>query len=84
MVITVGFSLTVLFAMSSWTRLLPSLPFWFILLPAWLSHVALIYCHLRSANALSHFTTQANENRQRPELAMTVIRKMLVRHLGSW
>jgi hypothetical protein len=36
-------------------------------MPAWLSHVALFYCHLRSASALSHFITEANEHRQRPD-----------------
>ena len=65
--VAVGFALTVLLGMARWTRLLPGLPFWFILLPSWCSHVGLLVCHVRSARALSRFISEANENRQRPD-----------------
>lgn len=65
-VVTVGFALTVLFAMTRWTRLL-YIPYWFILLPSWCSHVGLLWCHILSAQALSSFISQANDNRQRPD-----------------
>lgn len=44
-----------------------SLPFWFILLPSWLSHVGLFWCHVQSAKALSAFIASANDSRQRPD-----------------
>ncbi len=47
--------------------MLMGLPFWFILLPSWLSHVALFWCHLMSAKALSNFISAANDSRQRPD-----------------
>jgi hypothetical protein len=47
--------------------MLIGLPYWFILLPSWLSHVGLFWCHLLSAKALSVFISTANENRQRPD-----------------
>jgi hypothetical protein len=47
--------------------MLMGLPFWFILLPSWLSHVGLFWCHLMSAKALSSFISGANDNRQRPD-----------------
>jgi hypothetical protein len=50
--------------MAKWTRLLVELPYWFILFPAWMSHVGLFLCHINSAKALSQFITQANEARQ--------------------
>jgi hypothetical protein len=53
--------------MSRWTQLLPGLPYWFVLLPSWFSHVGLLWCHVRSAQALSTFIAQANENRLRPD-----------------
>jgi hypothetical protein len=59
--------MTVLFGMARWTRLLPKLPFWFILLPSWLAHVGLFWCHITSAKALSAFIAEANESRQRPD-----------------
>jgi len=65
-VVTVGFSLTVLFGMTRWTRLL-RIPFWFILLPSWCSHVGLLVCHILSARALSKFISEANDSRQRPD-----------------
>lgn len=65
-VVTVGFSLTVLFGMTRWTRLL-RIPFWFILLPSWCSHVGLLVCHMLSARALSKFISEANDSRQRPD-----------------
>lgn len=46
---------------------MPHLPYWFILLPSWFSHVGLLWCHIRSARALSRFITEANANRQRPD-----------------
>ena len=67
LVVSVGFALTVLFGMARWTRLLHNLPFWFILLPSWLSHVGLFWCHLMSAKALSTFIAEANDSRQRPD-----------------
>ncbi|GKY96863.1 hypothetical protein MPSEU_000645400 [Mayamaea pseudoterrestris] len=66
-VISVGFSLTVLFGSARWTQLMPSIPFWFILLPCWSSHVGLLILHLYSAKALSQFIAHANESRQRPD-----------------
>lgn len=66
-VISVGFSLTVLFGMARWTRLLPRTPFWFIVLPCWASHVGLFSLHVLSARALAKFIAQANEHRQRPD-----------------
>lgn len=59
--------MTVLFGMARWTRLLSKLPFWFILLPSWLSHIGLFWCHITSAKALSSFIAEANESRQRPD-----------------
>ena len=47
--------------------MLIGLPFWFILLPSWLAHVGLFWCHLLSAKALSVFISAANDNRQRPD-----------------
>lgn len=67
LVVTVGFSLSVLLGMARCTSLLPSIPYWFILLPSWLSHVGLLFCHILSARALSRFITEANDNRQRQE-----------------
>jgi len=67
LIVSVGFAMTVLFGMARWTRLLPNLPFWFILLPSWLSHVGLFWCHITSAKALSSFIAEANESRQRPD-----------------
>jgi len=67
LVVSVGFAITVLLGMARWSKLLPELPFWFILIPSWFSHVGLLWCHVRSAQALSRFISQANDNRQRPE-----------------
>lgn len=50
-----------------WTNLINDLPYWFILLPSWLSHVGLLWCHISSAKALSTFIAEANDNRQRPD-----------------
>lgn len=36
-----------------------------VLLPLWLAHGALFFCHILSARALSRFIARANENRQR-------------------
>ena len=66
-VISVGFALTVLFGMARWTRLLPGIPFWFILFPCWASHIGLVWLHLLSARALSTFIAEANDGRQRPD-----------------
>lgn len=66
-VISVGFALTVLFGMTRWTRLMPALPFWFILLPSWLAHIGLLWLHALSVQALSRFIAEANESRQRPD-----------------
>ena len=59
--------MTVLFGMARWTRLLPGIPFWFILFPCWASHVGLLWLHVLSARALSAFISEANESRQRPD-----------------
>lgn len=67
MVISVGFALTVLFGTARWTRLMPGLPFWFILLPSWSAHLGLLWLHILSAQALSTFIADANESRQRPD-----------------
>jgi hypothetical protein len=67
LVISVGFAISALLGMARWSKLLPDLPFWFILMPSWCSHVGLLWCHIRSAQALSRFISQANENRQRPD-----------------
>jgi len=53
--------------MSRWAVLLPNIPYWFILLPAWLSHGGLLCSHVLSAKALSTFIAEANENRQRQD-----------------
>ena len=53
--------------MSRWIHLLSNLPYWFILLPSWLSHIGLFWCHISSAKALSTFIAEANESRQRPD-----------------
>jgi hypothetical protein len=66
-VISVGFALTVLFGMARWTRLLPRIPFWFIVLPCWSAHVGLLWLHILSAKALSAFIAEANESRMRPD-----------------
>ena len=66
-VISVGFALTVLFGMARWTRLLPKLPFWFIVLPCWSAHVGLLWLHVLSARALARFIAEANDSRQRPD-----------------
>lgn len=67
LVITVGFAISLLLGMARWTNLMTDLPYWFILLPSWGSHVGLLMCHIKSARALSKFIAQANENRQRPD-----------------
>lgn len=66
-VISVGFALTVLFGMARWTRLLPKLPYWFIVLPCWSAHVGLLWLHMLSARALARFIAEANDSRQRPD-----------------
>jgi len=53
--------------MAKWINLLSNLPYWFILLPSWLSHIGLFWCHITSAKALSKFIAEANESRQRPD-----------------
>ncbi|MGK3752404.1 MAG: hypothetical protein ACI8RD_004708 [Bacillariaceae sp.] len=67
LIVSIGFALTVLLGMARWINLLSVLPFWFILLPSWLSHVGLFWCHISSAKALSAFIAEANETRQRPD-----------------
>jgi len=67
LVVSIGFAVTILLGMARWTQLLPNLPYWFVLLPSWFSHVGILWCHIRSAQALSRFISQANENRQRPD-----------------
>jgi len=67
LVVSVGFAITILLGMARWSKLLPELPFWFILIPSWFSHVGLLWCHVRSAQALSRFISQANDNRQRSD-----------------
>lgn len=56
-----------LFGTARWTRLMPGLPFWFILLPCWAAHCGLLWLHVLSAQALSGFIAEANESRQRPD-----------------
>jgi len=53
--------------MAKWTELIHDLPYWFILLPSWGTHVGLLFCHMKSASALSTFISEANDNRQRPD-----------------
>jgi hypothetical protein len=53
--------------MSKWSRLLPTIPFWFIVFPCWSSHVGLLWLHILSARALSAFIAEANDSRQRPD-----------------
>lgn len=53
--------------MGRWTRLLPEIPFWFILMPSWGAHVGLFWLHILSARELSTFIAQANESRRRPD-----------------
>mmetsp|Transcript_5351 Transcript_5351/g.7472 ORF Transcript_5351/g.7472 Transcript_5351/m.7472 type:complete len:553 (-) Transcript_5351:297-1955(-) len=67
LVVSIGFALSVILGMARWTQLMPDLPYWFILLPSWGSHIGLLWCHIRSARALSKFIAEANENRQRPD-----------------
>jgi len=67
LIVSIGFALTVLLGMARWINLLSNLPYWFILLPSWLSHLGLFWCHIASAKALSSFIAEANESRQRPD-----------------
>mmetsp|Transcript_6984 Transcript_6984/g.14865 ORF Transcript_6984/g.14865 Transcript_6984/m.14865 type:complete len:590 (-) Transcript_6984:58-1827(-) len=67
LIVSIGFALTVLLGMARWINLLSNLPYWFILLPSWLSHLGLFWCHISSAKALSSFIADANESRQRPD-----------------
>jgi hypothetical protein len=53
--------------MTRWTRLLPGIPFWFILLPCWSTHIGLLWLHVLSARALSSFIADANDSRQRAD-----------------
>jgi len=66
-IFAIGFSLSAVLGISRWAMLLPKIPFWFVLLPAWLAHVGLLYSHISSAKALSTFIAEANENRQRQD-----------------
>jgi len=67
LIITIGFATTVGLGMARWTKVLPDLAYWIIMLPSWLSHVGLLCCHILSAKALSVFIASANENRQRQD-----------------
>lgn len=67
LVLAIGFSATTGLLMARWTKLLPDIPYWIILSPAWISHAGLFICHVLSARALSFFITEANENRQRQD-----------------
>jgi len=67
LVFAVGFALTLTLGMSRWMYVLPSVPYWFIMLPAWLSHLGMLICLALSGRALSRFITDANENRQRQD-----------------
>ena len=68
LVFTVGFSTTLVLGMSCWMHVIPVVfPIWIIFLPAWLSHIGLLVCHIQSAKALSQFISNANENRQKPD-----------------
>lgn len=53
--------------MARWTRLLPRIPYWFIVLPCWSAHMGLLSLHILSGKALAQFITNANESRQRPD-----------------
>ena len=64
---TIGFSATIGLGMARWIGALPDLPLWKVLLPAWLSHLGLLCCHVLSARALAAFIADANENRSRPD-----------------
>lgn len=66
LVITIGFSTAAAFGMARFSRLLPSITYFTIFMPAWLSHLGLLCCHILSARALSFFISDANDNRQRP------------------
>lgn len=66
-VISVGFSLTVLFGTARWTGLLPRIPVWCIVVPCWSSHIGLLVLHVLSAQALSRFIADANAARQQPD-----------------
>lgn len=67
LVVAIGFAISVALGMSRWTSLLPNIPYWFILLPSWFSHVGLLICHILSAKALSTFISEANDNRQQQD-----------------
>uniref|UniRef100_A0A7S2A9J2 Uncharacterized protein n=1 Tax=Trieres chinensis TaxID=1514140 RepID=A0A7S2A9J2_TRICV len=67
LIVSIGFSATVGLGLSRYTKFLADLPFYLILLPSWLAHVGLLFCHITSARALSTFIAEANENRQRED-----------------
>mmetsp|Transcript_62012 Transcript_62012/g.72516 ORF Transcript_62012/g.72516 Transcript_62012/m.72516 type:complete len:610 (+) Transcript_62012:285-2114(+) len=67
LIITVGFSASLALGMAKGMYLLPNIPYWFILLPSWLSHFGLFLCYVMSARALSNFIAEANGNRQRSD-----------------
>jgi len=67
LIFTVGFSICAAMSMAKWSGLLPDATYWFLLLPCWLSHAGLFFCHIYSAKSLFSFIHDANSNRQRPD-----------------
>jgi len=66
-IVSAGFATTVGLGLARYTDVWEDAPFWAILLPSWLSHLALLGCHVASAQALSAFIASANDSRQRDE-----------------
>ena len=42
----------------------PTLPYWMILVPSWLAHAGVFYCHVKGCRNLGKFIQQANDSRQ--------------------
>jgi len=64
---SMGFAITSGLMISRILHILPTLPYWIIFTPSWISHFLLLLSHLKAGRALSTFITEANENRQRPD-----------------
>lgn len=67
LILSSGFSISVLLGALKWTEKLYMLPYWAIFIPAWSAHGGIVIMHILSARALSKFISEANENRQRPD-----------------
>jgi len=65
LILSSGFSISVLLGALKWTEKLYMLPYWAIFIPAWSAHGGIVIMHILSARALSKFISEANENRQR-------------------